>query len=458
MKASYISKLFNCLIQYFLYMKKTDKSISRFLINNYDIAIVGAGPSGMIAAIESSGDKTKTVLIERMYKPALKLRISGKGRCNITNIAETDEFINKFGKNGRFLRQSFNRFFNNDLIEYFKHLGVEFKLERGGRYYPESGDANRIVSALIDTVKKKNVEIVTELKVIKINKDKSGIFEIELLKNKKNGYEQNDPIKITAKKLLMATGGKSYPATGSDGSGFNIAEKLGHSIMPLIPALVPLKGGNDIPLKLNNLSFKNCNISIFSGDKKVEEKFGEIEFRDNEIAGPVVLLFSKNIVQRIKKREKITLSIDFKPALSHPKLDKRILREIVSKKNRIASDIIKTLLPVSAVNFFLHLTGIESEKRADQITASDRNLLRKYLKDLRIPIKGSTSFSKALVTSGGVSLKEINAKTMESMINNGLYFAGEILDLDAITGGYNLQAAFSTGWVAGRSIKSALSE
>jgi len=437
-------------------MKKIEKKNFILVGNKYDIVIIGAGPAGLISAIESSGSKTKTIIIEQMYKPALKLRITGKGRCNITNTAEIGEFINNFGKNGKFLRQSFNKFFSSDLIEYFEHLGVKFILERGGRYYPESEKAEDVVSVLLNCIKNNNIEIVTELKVIKVNMNKAGTFEIELSEREKGGELRNNSIKITTRKLLIATGGKSYPGTGSDGSGFKLAEMLGHSIVPIIPALVPLKGKNDIPFKLNRLSIKNCNISLFSGDKKVEEKFGDIEFRDNEIAGPVVLFLSKSIVQRVKMGERIILSIDFKPSLSHTKLDKRILREIISKKNRIASDVLKTLLPNTAVKLFLQLTGIEERKKADQITIKERKLLRNYLKDLKIPIRGSASLSKALITSGGVSLEEIKPSTMESKINDGLYFAGEILDIDGITGGYNLQAAFSTGWVAGRNIRATL--
>jgi predicted Rossmann fold flavoprotein len=257
---------------------------------------------------------------------------------------------------------------------------------------------------------------------------------------------------INAEKILIATGGRSYPSTGSDGSGYLLAEGLGHTIVPIVPALVPLKGDSSIIEKLNGLSIRNCRVSVFSEGKKIYDRFGEMEFRDNELAGAVILFISRDIVMRIKNRERISIAIDLKPSLDHKKLDKRLLREIQDEKNINCTDILKTLLPGKAIDFFLSETGINGDKKRSQLTSDERRKLRNLLKKINIDIKGSVSLSKALVTSGGVSLKEINSQTMESKLRKGLYFAGEVIDVDGKTGGFNLQAAFSTGWTAGRNM------
>jgi len=422
----------------------------------YDIVIIGAGPAGLIGAIESHAEGKRSLIIEQMKRPALKLRITGSGSCNITNNREMETFLDGFGKNGRFLRKAFGDFFSKELLEYFSELDVEFELERGGRYYPKSGKAESVVNALLEKIEKLDIEIITGTKVVSINKNKEGEFQIKL-QYKSSGEQENRRYKISAERIILAAGGRSYPATGSDGSGYDLALGAGHTIIPAIPALVPLKGSGRIPEVLNGLSIKNCIVSVFSGEQKVEEKFGEMEFRDNEIAGPVVLKMSENIVRRIKSGEKVAISIDFKPSLDHEKLDKRILRDIGDITNRTCSDILKRLLPMKAVDLFIDLTGIDPEKNPGQLTKDERKKLRLLLKDLRIKIKGSAPFSKSLVTAGGVSVREIEQSTMESRITKGLYFAGEIIDLNGDTGGYNLQAAFSTGWLAGRSIKEAFS-
>ncbi len=418
----------------------------------YDIVIIGAGPAGLIGAIESHTEGKRSLIIEQMKRPALKLRITGSGSCNITNNRDKETFIDGFGKNGRFLRKAFGEFFSKELLEYFNELNVEFELERGGRYYPKSGKAESVVNALLEKIEELDIEILTGTKVVSINKNKEEEFQIKL-QHKSSGKHENRRYKISAERILLAAGGRSYPATGSDGSGYDLAEGAGHTIVPAIPALVPLKGSGVVPEVLNGLNIKNCIVSVFSGEKKVEEKFGEMEFRDNEIAGPVVLKMSENIVRRIKSGEKVAIGIDFKPSLDHEKLDKRILRDTGDITNRTCSDILKRLLPMKAVDLFVDLTGIDPEKKPGQLTKDERKKLRLLLKDLRIKIKGSAPFSKSLVTAGGVSVGEIEQSTMESRITEGLYIAGEIIDLNGDTGGYNLQAAFSTGWLAGRSIK-----
>ncbi len=426
------------------------------LYSEYSIIIVGAGPAGLIAAIESSVKNVRIIVIEQKFKPAMKLRITGKGSCNITNNAGVEEFIKNFGRNGRFLRQSFNKFFNDDLIGYFNELGVDFELERGGRYYPKSGKAETIADSLLDRLKDLNIEIVTNYKAENIIVNNSGKFEVELSEKDRSADGIDTTLTLKGERILLAAGGRSYPGTGSDGSGFILAEGLGHTIVPIIPALVPLKGKGDIPEQLNGLSIRNCRVKVFSGDKKVGEQFGEMEFRDNEIAGPVILSMSRDIIEKIRNGEKIFLSIDLKPALDYKKLDNRILREASDKKNKSCGDVLRTLLPEKAINLFLELTGIDGNKNPGQFTSHERKKLNNLLKGLIIPVKGSASISKALVTSGGVSLREVDPLTMGSKIIQGLYFAGEVLDIDGETGGFNLQAAFSTGWVAGRSMKESI--
>jgi len=437
-------------------VKRKKSENSNPLHNEYDLIIIGAGPAGLIAAIESNVNNVRIIVIEQKFKPAMKLRITGKGNCNITNEAGVEEFIENFGRNGKFLRQSFNKFFNEDLIGYFNELGVDFELERGGRYYPKSGKAETIVNSLLQRLDDLNIEIVTNFKAENIIVRKSGEFEIRLSDKDRPDGDLQSSLNLKTERILLATGGRSYPGTGSDGSGFVLAEGLGHTIVPIIPALVPLKGKGNIPEELNGLSIRNCRVKVFSADKKVDDQFGEMEFRDNEIAGPVILSMSKDIVKKIKKGERIFLSIDLKPSLDYKKLDNRILREVKDKKNKNCTDILKTLLPGKAINLFLTLTGIDGKKNPGQLTSEERRNLNNLLKGLKIPVKGSASISKALVTSGGVSLSEIDQATMESKIIKGLYFAGEVMDIDGETGGFNLQAAFSTGWVAGRSLKNSI--
>jgi len=340
----------------------------------------------------------------------------------------------------------------SDLLEYFQRLGVEFSLERGGRYYPSSGKAESVVHALLGRVEELKIPILTGIHVSRVRYRKKGQFEISLSERapgKQAGLIRN----ISSDFLVIATGGRSYPATGSDGSGYTLAEGLGHSIVPPIPALVPLKTTGSIPKMLNNLTLKNCRVDVYRGKKKVADRFGDVEFRDNEAAGPVLLKLSENIVRMIGRGDEVSVGIDMKPALDHGKLDKRILRETSGKSNRSYADILKRLVPRKVGDMYLQMTGADPLKRPEYITREERKELVGFLKDLRFGIKGSAPFSKALVTSGGVLLKEIDHKTMESKLIPGLYFAGEILDLNGDTGGYNLQAAFSTGWLAGRSIK-----
>ena len=418
------------------------------LQNQYDLIIVGSGPAGLMAAIESYNPSRKILILEKMPKPALKLRISGKGRCNITNAANLDEFISHFGKNGRFLKFAFSEFFNMDLLKYFENLGVQIKLERGGRYFPQNDNAIEITNALLNKVKSSKIPIYTNHDVQQISKLSEDTFQISI-KNLK-GF----PLKLKAKKVVIATGGKSYPRTGSDGSGYQLAAKLGHKVTDILPSLVPIETKGGTAKKLQGLSLKNVNASIWCKNKKVEGQFGEMLFTDSGLSGPIVLSLSKTVVKMVKNKQEVVISIDLKPALDHKKLDQRLLREIQEYSKKSFKNLLKQLLPNKLIPVFLEKLNIPESKQLSQISSEERKKLRNLLKQFLFEIKGHGSFDQAIVTSGGVSVKEVNPQTMESKLIKGLYFAGEILDIDADTGGFNLQAAFSTGWIAGQAIQS----
>jgi len=416
------------------------------MLNQYDIVIIGAGPAGLMTAIESFRPNKNILILEKKYKPALKLRISGKGRCNITNDANFDEFISHFGKNGRFLKYAFSEFFNTDLLKYFNNLGVNFKLERGNRYFPKSDDANEIVNALIKKINSLGIKVETDSEVKEIKKDNNDNFILTI----KNKDKQST---INTNNVVIATGGKSYPNTGSDGSGYKLAIQLGHKITPIIPALVPIETKGNTAQKLQGLTLKNANVEVRCKNKKIDEEFGEMLFTDFGVSGPIILSLSKTIVKLLTKGKKVSIVIDLKPALDHQTLDKRLLREIDQNSKKIFKSLLKSLLPSSLIPVFIELLKIPQNKQLSQINSDERKKLRMLLKEFSFEVKDFKLFDKAIITSGGINVREINSQTMESKIVKNLFFAGEIIDIDADTGGYNLQAAFSTGWVAGQCLK-----
>jgi predicted Rossmann fold flavoprotein len=419
------------------------KSENFMLHNKYDVVVIGAGPAGLMAAIESYSPSKKICILEKMYKPALKLKITGKGRCNITNNADINTFIKRFGKNGRFLKYAFSEFFNTDLLKYFEDEGVQFKLERGERYFPLSDKALEIANVLIKKVKSRKIELITQAEVAGLNKPSDHEFIITL-KNKKS---------IKTNKVLISTGGKSYPKTGSTGDGFKLASIFGHTITPLSPALVPLETKGDITNILQGLTLKNINVAIVCENKKVAEQFGELLFTDFGVDGPVILKLSSKIINLLKMEKKVILSIDLKPALDHKKLDQRLLREINKHSKQNFKTMLTRLLPKRMIPVFVQLTGIPEYKQLSQINSEERKRIKLLLKEFEIEISGYKSYDHAIITAGGVHLKEVNPQTMESKIIPGLYFAGEVLDLNGDTGGFNLQAMFSTGWIAGQALK-----
>lgn len=404
----------------------------------FDAIVIGGGPAGMMAAIRAGERKKSVLLIERNRSLGKKLLLSGKGRCNLTNIGSLDKFLEKFSKTGVFLRNTFVQFFNEDLMEFFKNLRVKLKIERGGRVFPESGEASEVLSALINYLKEKEVKIVYGERVLKINLDKRGIKEVFTKKKR-----------IRARSVILATGGVSYPQTGSTGDGFYLASLFGHTIIKPRPALVPLEIENNFIKEWQGISLENVRCQVLKDAKKISERFGEMIFTHFGVSGPIILDLSSEISDALFQSKNVEISINFKPALNLEKLNNRLLREFNYFSNKKLKNIFRSLLPKRLVRNFLIYTKVPEDIRANRVTREMRKKLVDALLDFRLKVKGVRPIEEAIVTSGGVSTDQINPKTMESKIVKGIYFCGEIIDVDAKSGGYNLQAAFSTGWVAG---------
>ena len=411
------------------------------------VVIIGGGPAGMLSAIKSAQDGNDVTILEKMNTCGRKLLITGKGRCNITNAIEIDEFIKNIPGNGKFLYSAFQNFNNQDIIKLLEKEGVQTKVERGNRVFPTSDKSIDVLNALLKILRKLNVKIKTNTKV----------EEILVESNKVIGVLTEDNKKIEAEKVILATGGKSYPATGSTGDGYEIAKKLGHTITEIKGSLIPLKIYEvDTCRELQGLSLKNVKIHIKSENKKIYEDFGEMLFTHFGVSGPIILsasaviLRQKNI-KELLKQQKIKLQIDFKPALTNEKLDARIQRDFEKAKNKQFKNSLNELLPQKLIPVIIEKTGINPDKQVNEITKTERLNLVALLKNFELTIKDFKEIEEAIVTAGGISVKEINPKTMESKLIKGLYFAGEIIDVDAYTGGFNLQIAYSTGYTAGMS-------
>jgi predicted Rossmann fold flavoprotein len=408
------------------------------------IAIIGGGPAGLMAAGQAAASGAEVSVFERNIKPARKLAITGKGRCNLTNKAPLREFTDRFGANGKFLKPSFYHFFSDDLIKFFRKLGVGLAFERGGRVFPESGDAGEVVTALVNWTRRKSVKLIPDARVRKLILDKNKVIGLRY----SSGKDRTEKVYLSDK-IVLATGGTSYPGTGSTGDGYRIAEEVGHSIVSIRPALVPLKTEGDIAGRLQGLSLKNVKLKLLVDGKKKAAIFGEMLFTHFGLSGPIVLTISKQAVDFLNENRKVGVSLDLKPALDEKKLDNRMLRDFDSNRNKKIKSVLKLLLPRKLIPICLQLAGINGDKLCNQISTEERRKIKLWLKDFRFDICGHRSFGEAIITAGGISLKEVNPKTLESRLVKNLYFAGEVLDIDADTGGFNLQAAFSTGYLAG---------
>ncbi|MFA9402571.1 MAG: NAD(P)/FAD-dependent oxidoreductase [Anaerolineales bacterium] len=420
------------------------------------VIVIGGGPAGLIAAGQAAATGAETLLLEKMSHPGRKLLITGKGRCNLTNVAPLKEFIEHFSPDGRFLRSAFTRFFTDELIEFFDELGVETVLERGERIYPVSNDAQDIVDALNYWVQKNGAKLRTQAKVERLLVEHERVVGVQVANSpgsspKPKSNNQSASIEYRAKSVIIATGGASYPGTGSTGDGYRLAEDVGHTIVPIRPALVPLETSGNIAPRLQGLSLRNVNARLIVDGNKQAEAFGEMLFTHFGLSGPIILSLSRKVVDALRAKHEVVLSIDLKPALDDAKLDARLMRDFDTHGKRQYRTLLQDLLPRKMIPVCIDLTGIPQDKRAHQITSAERKRLRTWLKDFRFHISGHRSFAQAIVTAGGVTTREVNPRSMASLIVDGLYFAGEVLDLDADTGGYNLQAAFSTGWLAGLS-------
>jgi len=426
-------------------------------MKHYRLIVVGGGAAGLMAAGQAASQGTDVLLLEKMKRPGLKLRITGKGRCNLTNIAPLSEFLAHFGPNGRFLRQAFAQFFTNDLTEFFETLGVATMVERGGRVFPASESAHDIVDALLRWVRLRGVKIENGVHVTRLLIDQGRIIGIEASassRHRQGGQMSPDGKTDThtyrADRVIIATGGASYPATGSTGDGYGLAQSAGHTVTPVRPALVPLETAGDIAGRLQGLSLRHVSVALMVNGKKKRQDMGEMLFTHFGVSGPLILSLSGQAVDALDTHAHVELSLDLKPALDDRKLDARILRDLNAHGKQQFTTFLKGLLPRKLIPVCVELTGIPPEKVANQITGSERRRLRQWLKDVRLDVRGYRPFTEAIITAGGVTTREVDPSTMESRHVKGLFFAGEVLDIEADTGGYNLQAAFSTGYVAGR--------
>ena len=402
------------------------------------IVVIGAGAAGLMAAGKAAEAGAHTLLLEKMKRPARKLCITGKGRCNITNCADLPEFIAHFGKTGNFLRQAFWRFFAPDLMAFFRAIGLELVTERGGRVFPESGKAPDVPAVLLKWLERCGARIKLSSKVDELSAGNDRI----------NGVVSRGR-EIPCDAVILATGGASYPATGSTGDGYRLAVSAGHSIVPIRPALVPLETSGDEAGKMIGLNLRNIKVHLLVNSKMRKKAFGELMFTESGVTGPVILTLSGEAVDAMREGHKVVLSLDLKPALDEKKLDARLLRDIASRGKENISSLLRGLLPREMIPVCLTLIEIPPDRQAGRISAKERRRMRMWLKDFRLEVTGYRPLGEAIVTAGGIETGEIDPRTMESRLTKGLFIAGELLDIQADTGGYNLQAAFSTGWLAG---------
>lgn len=414
--------------------------------------VIGGGPAGMMAAIRAGNIGDEVTLLEKMDSLGKKLLITGKGRCNITSSFPMEEFIKNVPGNGMFLYSCFNKFTNQDIINLLKEEGLDVKEERGHRIFPVTDKAKDVLEVFIKLLKRKNINIKTNAKVEKILVSNGKAIGVKYSIN-------NTSHELLADKIILATGGKSYPVTGSTGDGYILAKELGHTITKIKPSLIPLTASEkslNICKQLQGLSLINVSITLkdITKNKVIYEDFGEMLFTHWGVSGPIILSSSAHLlryknIEELLQQGKIELSINLKPALSEEKLENRILRDFEKEKNKEFKNSLNSLLPKKLIEPIVQLSQIDENKKVNSITKQERKRLVQLLQNFKIAIKGFRPIEEAIVTSGGISIKEINPKTMESKLIPGLYFAGEIIDVDAYTGGFNLQIAYSTGYTAG---------
>lgn len=410
------------------------------------VIVIGGGPAGMMAAITAREQGNDVIIIEKMPFLGKKLLITGKGRCNITSSLEMEEFIKNTPGNGMFLYSCYQKFTNKDIIHFLETQGLKVKEERGNRIFPVTDKSQDVLNCFKSKINELGIKV----------KYNARVEEILIKENQVTGVKVNNEI-MYAEKIILATGGKSYPLTGSTGDGYILAEKVGHKIVEIKPSLVPLESQEkEMCQELQGLSLKNVEIKFIDKEKNkiIYSDFGEMIFTHFGVSGPVILSGTSYLVrypniEQNMKEQKIVLSIDLKPALSEEKLDARILRDFDKYKNKNFKNSLDDILPQKMIQTIIKKSDIYADKKVNEITKIERKNLVSILKNFEIKIKGFRPIEEAIITRGGISTKEINPKTMESKLIKGLFFAGEIIDVDAYTGGFNLQIAYSTGYVAG---------
>ena len=416
------------------------------------VIIIGGGAAGMMAAISASKEGKKVLLLEKNEKLGKKLFITGKGRCNITSACDPDEFLNHVATNSRFLYSSFSRFNNHDVVRLLNDAGLKTKVERGQRVFPQSDHSSDVIGTLKRLCDRNHVEILYHAKVEKIL-----LHDHEGVSGEKNrsfsGVQLSDGRVIQGDSLTIATGGCSYTSTGSDGDGYRLARELGHSIRPVYPSLVPFIMKETWCRDLMGLTLKNISIRVKNGKKVIYEGFGEFLFTHFGVSGPLVLTASTCLgkYQKALEAGQLTLLLDLKPSLTMEQLEKRYLREFDTYRNKNISNVIERMLPRKMVPVFLREAGVPEDKKVRDITKKERRRMEELMKGMEMHITGVRGFEEAIVTRGGVNVKEVSPTTMESKLVDHVFFAGEILDVDAVTGGFNLQIAWSTGYTAGYS-------
>lgn len=403
------------------------------------ILVIGAGPAGMMAAIRAAENGAAVTLLEKMKRPGRKMMITGKGRCNITNAADVPEIIRNIHGNGAFLNSSMRAFDNQDVMEFFRQQGVPVKVERGNRVFPVSDKAQDVVDAMVHRLHELDVRIELEMPVA----------DILLQEGRVAGVRTKSGAHYKADAVILAVGGASYPGTGSTGDGYEMAKKLGHTVVPLRPSLVPLETEEEWVKDVQGLSLRNVRATLLAGGEKVQEMFGEMMFTHFGVTGPIILSMSRRAAKCLAEGKFVELELNLKPALTPEKLDARIQRDFEQHIRKSLKNGLLDLLPHKLIEPVLDCAYLDPEKPVHQVTAEERHRLAEALQHLTLTIAKTRPLAEAIVTAGGVSVREINPKTMESKLVPGLYFAGEVVDVDAYTGGYNLQAAFSMGNAAG---------
>lgn len=406
------------------------------------VVVVGAGAAGMNAALYAAKNGHKVILIDKNEKLGKKIYITGKGRCNLTNASDMEVIFDNIMSNKKFLYSALYSYDNYRVIDFFEENGMKTKIERGNRVFPVSDHSSDVISTFKKVLKKEGVEILLNTEFKKL------IIEDDTVK----GVLLVDNTAIMADNVIMATGGLSYPSTGSTGDGIRAAKECGHKTVKCTPALVPFNTKEGWVLALQGLSLKNVSITIYKEKKKLYEDFGEMLFTHFGVSGPMILSASANIKLAMFEDE-LKMYIDLKPAITQEQLDKRILREFEENKNKAFKNSLNKLLPAKMVPVIIDLSDIDPEKKVNEISKEERNRLVNLFKKLPLTITGLRGWNEAIITKGGVNVKDVNPSTMESKIINRLYFCGEMLDVDALTGGYNLQIAWSTGYLAGVSVE-----